>query len=78
MRPLTTKGNAMDILYTAEALSTGAGRDGHVTTTDGRSDFDMAIPKEMGGSGNGANPEPNQGLHRLVTDATSAASTSTR
>jgi hypothetical protein len=47
----------MDILYTAEALSTGAGRDGHVTTTDGRIDFDMAIPKEMGGSGNGANPE---------------------
>jgi osmotically inducible protein OsmC len=47
----------MDILYTAEALSTGAGRDGHVTTTDGRVDFDMAIPKEMGGSGNGANPE---------------------
>jgi lipoyl-dependent peroxiredoxin len=35
----------MDILYTAEAPSTGAGRDGHVTTTDGRIDFDMALPK---------------------------------
>ncbi|GAA4186890.1 organic hydroperoxide resistance protein [Gryllotalpicola kribbensis] len=47
----------MDILYTAEALSTGEGRNGHVTTTDGRVDLDMAIPQAMGGSGNGANPE---------------------
>jgi lipoyl-dependent peroxiredoxin len=47
----------MTALYTAEALSTGAGRDGHVTTTSGRVDLDMALPKEMGGSGDGANPE---------------------
>jgi Ohr subfamily peroxiredoxin len=47
----------MDVLYTAEALSTGEGRNGHVATSDGTVDFDMAIPKEMGGSGNGANPE---------------------
>ena len=47
----------MDILYTAEALSTGEGRNGHVTTLDGRVDLDMAIPQAMGGSGNGANPE---------------------
>jgi osmotically inducible protein OsmC len=47
----------MDPIYTAEALSTGAGRNGHVTTTSGRVDLDLAIPKEMGGSGNGANPE---------------------
>ncbi|WP_454084066.1 organic hydroperoxide resistance protein [Georgenia sp. Marseille-Q6866] len=47
----------MEALYTAEALSTGAGRDGHVSTPDGRLDLDMAVPKEMGGSGNGANPE---------------------
>lgn len=47
----------MSILYTAEALSTGGGRDGHVTTTSGNVDLDMAIPKAMGGSGNGANPE---------------------
>jgi osmotically inducible protein OsmC len=45
------------ILYTAEALATGAGRDGHVRSTDGRIDMDLAIPKDMGGSGNGANPE---------------------
>ncbi|MGY3128565.1 organic hydroperoxide resistance protein [Agrococcus jenensis] len=47
----------MDVLYTAEALSTGAGRDGRVTTVDGRLDLEMAVPKEMGGSGAGANPE---------------------
>jgi osmotically inducible protein OsmC len=45
------------ILYTAEALATGAGRDGHVRSTDGRIDMDLAVPKDMGGSGNGANPE---------------------
>lgn len=47
----------MEALYTAEALSTGGGRDGHVRTTDGRIDTDMAAPKEMGGFGNGLNPE---------------------
>jgi lipoyl-dependent peroxiredoxin len=45
------------VLYTAQALSTGAGRNGHTRTLDGRIDLDLAIPKEMGGSGNGANPE---------------------
>ena len=45
------------VLYTAEALSTGEGRNGHVRTTDGRVDLDLAIPATMGGSGNGANPE---------------------
>ncbi|WP_072313262.1 organic hydroperoxide resistance protein [Agrococcus sp. Marseille-P2731] len=47
----------MDVLYTAEALSTGAGRDGRVTTVDGKLDLEMAVPAEMGGSGKGANPE---------------------
>ncbi len=47
----------MKILYTAEALATGAGRDGHVRSTDGRVDLDIAVPQDMGGSGNGANPE---------------------
>lgn len=47
----------MEPLYTAEALSTGAGRNGHVTTTSGTLDLGLAIPKAMGGSGNGANPE---------------------
>ncbi|WP_312168820.1 organic hydroperoxide resistance protein [Microbacterium sp.] len=47
----------MDALYTAEALATGAGRNGRVATSEGRLDLDLAIPKEMGGSGDGANPE---------------------
>jgi osmotically inducible protein OsmC len=47
----------MKTLYTAEALATGAGRDGHVRSTDGRIDMDLAVPESMGGSGNGANPE---------------------
>ena len=47
----------METLYTAEALSTGAGRNGHVRSTDGRIDVDLTPPKAMGGSGEGANPE---------------------
>ncbi|MGA1810895.1 organic hydroperoxide resistance protein [Frondihabitans sp. 4ASC-45] len=47
----------MDSIYTAEALSTGAGRNGHVATVSGTVDLDLAIPKEMGGAGGGANPE---------------------
>ena len=47
----------MEALYTAEALSTGAGRDGRVATSDGSFALDLAIPKEMGGSGAGTNPE---------------------
>ncbi|KTR04133.1 organic hydroperoxide resistance protein [Curtobacterium luteum] len=47
----------MEALYTAEALSTGAGRDGRVATSDGSFTLDLAIPKEMGGSGAGTNPE---------------------
>ncbi len=47
----------MKILYTAEALATGDGRNGHARTTDGKVDVDLAAPKEMGGSGEGTNPE---------------------
>ena len=47
----------MKVLYTAEALATGEGRNGHVRSTDGRVDLDVAVPKEMGGSGDGSNPE---------------------
>jgi osmotically inducible protein OsmC len=47
----------MDVLYTAEALSTGEGRNGNVRSTDGRIDLDMAVPQGMGGSGLGSNPE---------------------
>jgi lipoyl-dependent peroxiredoxin len=47
----------MSTLYTAAAMSTGDGRNGHVRTSDGRIDVELAVPKEMGGSGNGSNPE---------------------
>ncbi|KAA0021237.1 organic hydroperoxide resistance protein [Antrihabitans cavernicola] len=47
----------MKILYTAEALATGGGRDGHARSTDGKIDVELATPKEMGGNGQGTNPE---------------------
>jgi len=47
----------MTALYTAEALATGEGRNGHTRSTDGRVEVDLAVPTEMGGSGDGANPE---------------------
>ena len=43
----------MDAMYTAEALATGAGRNGHAAIKGSDLDFALAIPKEMGGSGNG-------------------------
>ncbi|AVZ40291.1 MULTISPECIES: organic hydroperoxide resistance protein [unclassified Dietzia] len=46
-----------DPLYTVEALSTGGGRDGHVATADKAVDLEMAPPTELGGSGDGNNPE---------------------
>lgn len=47
----------MDAIYTAEALATGGGRNGHVATADGILDIDVRVPKEMGGAGGAANPE---------------------
>jgi lipoyl-dependent peroxiredoxin len=47
----------MTTVYSVEALSTGGGRDGRVTTADGRIDFEMRMPTELGGSGDGFNPE---------------------
>ncbi|TDC65212.1 organic hydroperoxide resistance protein [Micromonospora sp. KC207] len=47
----------MQVLYTANARATGDGRDGHVRTSDGTFELDLAIPKEMGGAGGAANPE---------------------
>ena len=47
----------MKTLYTAEALATGAGRDGHVRSSDGLVDQELAVPKEMGGAGGATNPE---------------------
>ena len=48
----------MNPLYTAKATSTGAGRLGHVASSDGVLEHDLSIPKEMGGPGGaGTNPE---------------------
>ncbi|MBW3661811.1 MAG: organic hydroperoxide resistance protein [Actinobacteria bacterium] len=47
----------MKILYTTDATATG-GREGHVHTSDGRLDLELALPKELGGPGGpGTNPE---------------------
>ncbi|MCS5504680.1 MULTISPECIES: organic hydroperoxide resistance protein [Curtobacterium] len=48
---------SLDIVYTAAAHATGGGRDGHVRSEDDRLDLDTRPPKEMGGSGEGTNPE---------------------
>jgi Ohr subfamily peroxiredoxin len=47
----------MQVLYTASAQATGDGRDGRVRTSDGTLDLELAVPKEMGGPGEAANPE---------------------
>ncbi len=44
------------VIYQAQATSTG-GRDGTTRTPDGMLDLKLAVPKEMGGAGNGVNPE---------------------
>ena len=43
-------------VYTASAVANG-GRDGHSKTDDGSFSVKLAVPKEMGGSGDGQNPE---------------------
>ena len=43
-------------LYTTTATATG-GRSGKVTSADGIIDMTLAMPKELGGPGNAANPE---------------------
>lgn len=48
---------SIEAIYTAESTATGGGRDGHVKSSDDRLDFDTRPPKEMGGSGDGTNPE---------------------
>ncbi len=46
----------LNVDYTAVAINTG-GRKGHVKTEDGILDFDVAMPKEIGGEGGKTNPE---------------------
>jgi osmotically inducible protein OsmC len=44
------------VLYTAKATAHG-GRDGKVASSDGKLEVVVAPPAEMGGAGNGTNPE---------------------
>jgi len=44
------------VVYRAHATSTG-GRDGTASTPDGALNLKLAVPKEMGGNGQGVNPE---------------------
>lgn len=46
----------MESIYTAVATATH-GRDGRAVSSDGRLDLQLAIPVEMGGNGQGTNPE---------------------
>ncbi|MEV0636818.1 organic hydroperoxide resistance protein [Streptomyces sp. NPDC050619] len=46
----------MEALYTAVATATH-GRDGRAVSSDGKIDLGLAIPVEMGGTGQGTNPE---------------------
>jgi Ohr subfamily peroxiredoxin len=45
----------MDATYTA--VATSSGRDSRAVSSDGRLDVDLALPKELGGTGEGTNPE---------------------
>ncbi|MET8954463.1 organic hydroperoxide resistance protein [Streptomyces sp. NPDC004393] len=44
------------IMYVAEATAHG-GRDGYVTSQDGQIGLRVAMPPQLGGDGNGTNPE---------------------
>jgi lipoyl-dependent peroxiredoxin len=46
-----------DPIYTAEATITGGRAEGHGRTSDGLLDVQLRLPKEMGGAGEGTNPE---------------------
>jgi len=47
---------SIDVLYTAVATAE-SGRDGRVATDDGKLEVVVNSPKELGGSGEGTNPE---------------------
>lgn len=49
-------GRPTKIVYVAEATAHG-GRDGYVTSQDGLLELRVAVPRDMGGSGDGTNPE---------------------
>lgn len=46
-----------DAIYTAEATSSGGGRDGRVASSDSFIDQDVKLPPALGGPGGATNPE---------------------
>jgi Ohr subfamily peroxiredoxin len=47
---------SVNVVYTTSAIAVG-GRDGNTGTPDGRFEVTLATPKELGGQGDGNNPE---------------------
>ncbi|MEU0400261.1 organic hydroperoxide resistance protein [Streptomyces sp. NPDC006197] len=47
----------MTVLYTAEVVSSGDGRTGRVSSSDGVLELRLDAPKEVGGAGERTNPE---------------------
>jgi lipoyl-dependent peroxiredoxin len=47
----------MEVLYTTEATATGGRKNGRAWSSDGAIDVQINPPKEVGGSGEGTNPE---------------------
>jgi lipoyl-dependent peroxiredoxin len=45
------------VLYTAHATTTGGRAQGHARSSDGNLDVKINPPKELGGNGDGTNPE---------------------
>lgn len=52
IEPMTIK-----VVFAAESTATGGGRDGHVRSATGLIDMDTSPPRELGGTGDGTNPE---------------------
>jgi osmotically inducible protein OsmC len=48
---------SIDVIFTSTSTATGGGRNGHVKSSTGRIDLETRHPKEMGGTGEGTNPE---------------------
>ena len=45
------------VIYTAEAHVTGGRAEGHGETPDGNLNLELRVPQELGGQGDGTNPE---------------------
>ncbi|KAK0524349.1 hypothetical protein OC834_000005 [Tilletia horrida] len=57
-RFFSSSARALGPAYTAHAVASGAGRNGEVKLTSGKDlSLKLAMPKELGGDGNGHNPE---------------------